>query len=29
MLGKRAAQRGLFESDHLYLEFVGADSIYG
>lgn len=29
MLGKRSDQRGLFESDHLYLDFVGRDSFYG
>ena len=29
MLGKWTVQRGLFESDHLYLEFVGADYFYG
>src|SRR5579862_6132736 len=29
MLGKRSAQRGLFEADHLYLDFVGRDSFYG
>ena len=29
MLGKWTVQRGLFESDHLYLEFVGADCFYG
>ncbi len=29
MLGKRAAQRGLFEADHRYLDFVGRDSFYG
>jgi len=29
MLGKRTAQLGFFESDYLYLEFVGADSFYG
>ena len=29
MLGKRSAQHGLFEADHLYLSFVGEDSFYG
>jgi len=29
MLGKRASQRGMFEADHLYLDFVGRDSFYG
>jgi hypothetical protein len=29
MLGKRSKQQGLFESDQLYLEYVGADSFYG
>jgi len=29
MLGKRAAQRGLFESDHLYLDLVGRNTFYG
>jgi len=29
MLGKRSAQRGLFESDHLYLDLVGRDTFYG
>ena len=29
MLGKRSLQQGLFESDHLYLKFVGEDSFYG
>lgn len=29
MLGKRSAQRGLFEADHLYLEHVGRDTFYG
>jgi len=29
MLGKRSEQRGLFEADHLYLDFVGRDSFYG
>ena len=29
MLGKRSKQQGLFESDHLYLQYVGADSFYG
>ena len=29
MLGKRSNQRGLFEADTMYLEFVGPDSFYG
>jgi len=29
MLGKRTSQRGLFEADHLYLDFVGEDTFYG
>lgn len=29
MLGKRSRQRGLFEADNQYLEFVGRDSFYG
>lgn len=29
MLGKRSPQRGMFEADHLYLSFVGEDTIYG
>ena len=29
MLGKRSRQRGLFEADNRYLEFVGRDSFYG
>lgn len=29
MLGKRSKQEGLFESDQLYLKYVGADSFYG
>jgi len=29
MLGMRSAQRGIFEADHLYLDFVGRDSFYG
>jgi transposase len=29
MLGKRSDQRGLFEADHLFLDFVGRDSFYG
>lgn len=29
MLGKRSAQRGLFEADHLYMDYVGRDSFYG
>lgn len=29
MLGIRSDPRGLFEADHLYLDFVGRDSLYG
>ena len=29
MLGVRATRYGLFEADHLYLDFVGRDSFYG
>jgi hypothetical protein len=29
MLGKRSPQRGLFEADHLYLDWVGRKSFYG
>ena len=29
MIGKRSPQRGLFEADHLYLDFVGRDNFYG
>ncbi len=29
MLGKRSNQRGLFEADTMYLEFVGRDNFYG
>ena len=29
MLGKRSAQRGLFEADQLLGSFVGADTFYG
>ena len=29
MLGKRGPQRGLFEADTLYGEFVGRDTFYG
>lgn len=29
MLGKRSRQRGLFEADNQYLDFVGRDSFYG
>jgi len=29
MLGKRSAQRGLFEADHVYVDHVGRDSFYG
>jgi len=29
MLGTRSPQRGLYEADHLYLDFVGEDTFYG
>lgn len=29
MLGKRSSQRGMFEADHMYLDFVGSDTFYG
>jgi len=29
MLGKRSRQRGLFEADNIYLDFVGRDTFYG
>jgi len=29
MLGERSPQRGFFDADHMYLEFVGADTFYG
>ena len=29
MLGKRSPQRGLFEADHLYLDWVGRKTFYG
>ena len=29
MLGKRSAQRGLFEADSMFAEFVGQRSFYG
>jgi transposase len=29
VLGERGTQRGLFEADHLYTDFVGRDSFYG
>ena len=29
MLGERSAQRGLFEADHPYLDYVGRGSFYG
>src|SRR3954468_19796759 len=29
MLGKRGLQRGLFEADTLYSDFVGRDTFYG
>jgi hypothetical protein len=29
MLGRRSPQRGMFEADHIYLDFVGRDSFYG
>ena len=29
MLGKRSPQRGLYEADRLYLDFVGEQTFYG
>lgn len=29
MLGERSSQRGFFEADHMYLEYVGRHSFYG
>ena len=29
MLGKRSSQRGLFEADTMYVDFVGKDTFYG
>ncbi len=29
MLGKRSPQRGLFEADNIYLDFVGRDIFHG
>jgi len=29
MLGLRSDQRGLFEADHLYMDYVGRDTFYG
>jgi hypothetical protein len=29
MLGKRSAQRGMFEADHLHLGYVGKETFYG
>ena len=29
MLGKRSDQRGLWEADRLYLDYVGKDTFYG
>jgi len=29
MLGERSDQRGLFEADHLYLDYVGRQTFYG
>jgi hypothetical protein len=29
MLGTRSDQLGLFEADHLYLDYVGRESFYG
>ncbi len=29
MLRKRSDQRGLFDADHFYLDFVGRDTFYG
>jgi len=29
VLGKRSNQRGLFEADTMYVDFVGKDTFYG
>ena len=29
MLGKRSDQKGLWEADRLYLDYVGQDTFYG
>jgi len=29
MLGERSSQRGFFDADHMYLDFVGVDTFYG
>jgi hypothetical protein len=29
MLGKRTDQRGMFEADQMYLDYVGRDNFYG
>ena len=29
MLGKRSEQKGLWEADRLYLDYVGKDTFYG
>ena len=29
MLGKRSDQKGLWEADRLYLDYVGKDTFYG
>jgi len=29
MLTKRTKQKGLFEADHLYMDYVGPESFYG
>ena len=29
MLGRRSDQRGLWEADRLYLDYVGKDTFYG
>ncbi len=29
MMGKRSAQDKLFAADHVYLDFVGRDTLYG
>ena len=29
MMGERSAQDKLFAADHIYLDFVGRDTLYG
>jgi hypothetical protein len=29
MIGLRGDQRGIFEANHLYVDYVGKDSFYG